>query len=149
MSERPFERRRGSLTITTDPYRLDVDAALGLLRTTFWGPAMERELLARAMANSLCFGMFDGDRLIGFARIVTDRATYAYWTDVVTTPEYRSRGLGEWLGRCMLAHPDLQGLRRVGLLTRDAARLYARLGFTTDLGGLTYMERRSPSEPTE
>src|SRR3712207_3657067 len=88
MDDRPIEARRGSLTVSTDRARLDVDAALGLLRTTFWGQTIEPETLARAMANSLCFGLYDGERLIGFGRVVTDRATYAYWTDVVTAPEY-------------------------------------------------------------
>ena len=148
MDDQPIEVRRGTLTVSTDRTRLDIDAALSLLRTTFWGQTTERETLARAMANSLCFGLYDGERLIGFGRVVTDRATYAYWTDVVTAPECRGRGLGQWLCQCMLDHPELQGLRRVSLLTRDAASLYARLGFTTDLGELTYMDRRPPAAAT-
>lgn len=147
MDDQPIESQRGALTVSTDRARLDVDAVLTLLRTTFWGRVIARETMVRAMANSLCFGLYDTGRLIGFGRVVTDRATYAYWTDVVTAPEYRGLGLGQWLCQCMLDHPDLQGLRRVGLVTRDAERLYTRLGFTTDTGALTYMERRAPSEP--
>jgi GNAT superfamily N-acetyltransferase len=113
-----------------------------LLRTTFWASSMERDVLARAMANSVCFGLFEGRALIGFGRVVTDLATYAYWTDVVIAEPYRGRGLGAWLSECMLAHPELQGLRRVALLTRDAAALYAGAGFTVGPGPLTYMERK-------
>src|SRR5690349_20449108 len=130
MDDQPVESRRGTLTVSTDRARLDVDAVLASLRTTFWGHVTSHEMMARAMANSVCFGLYDADRLIGFGRVVTDRATYAYWTDVVTSPEYRGQGLGQWLCQCMLDHPDLQGLRRVSLVTRDAARLYSRLGFT-------------------
>jgi N-acetylglutamate synthase-like GNAT family acetyltransferase len=95
------------------------------------------------MANSVCFGLFEHDGIIGFGRVVTDLATYAYWTDVVIADGYRGRGLGRWLSECMLAHPNLQGLRRVALLTRDAAELYAGVGFTVGPGSLIYMEHRS------
>src|SRR6266571_554091 len=78
----------------------------------------------------------------GALRLSTDLATYAYWTDVVVAETHRRRGIGTWLSETMLAHPQLQGLRRVSLLTRDAARLYAKLGFTPSSGSLTYMEYR-------
>jgi len=119
-----------------------VDAALALVRTTFWGTEMTREQLARAIENSVSFGLLDGSRLVGFGRVVSDLATYAYWTDVVIAEELRGRGHGEWLTRCMLEHPELQGLRRVSLVTRDAEWFYRRLLFTSDLAGLTYLERR-------
>jgi len=144
MTDPPATYHRGEFTVSTDRTRLDVDDALALLRTTFWARTLSRDVLARAMANSISFGCYHGARLIGFARVVTDLATYAYWTDVVVAPEYRGRGLGEWLGRCMLEHPQLQGLRRISLLTRDAASLYRRLGFTGELGGLVYLERSDP-----
>jgi GNAT superfamily N-acetyltransferase len=141
MDDAPIEFRRDGLLITTDRSRMPADAALALLHTTFWARGMKREVLARAMANSVCFGLLDRETLIGFGRAVTDLATYAYWTDVVIAEAYRGRGLGVWLSKCMLAHPDLQGLRRVALLTRDAARLYAGVGFTVGPGSLIYMER--------
>ena len=93
------------------------------------------------MAHSVCFGLFQQEVLIGFGRTVTDLATYAYWTDVVIGEAYRHQGLGRWLSECMLAHPGLQGLRRVALLTRDAAALYGGVGFTVGAGSLIYMER--------
>jgi len=80
--------------------------------------------------------------LIAFGRAITDLATYAYWTDVVVAEAYRRQGIGRWLSETMLAHPQLQGLRRVSLLTRDAASLYTQLGFTQSAGSLTYMEHR-------
>jgi len=99
-------------------------------------------MLARAIENSVCFAVFDGQTLIAFGRAITDLATYAYWTDVVVAEAYRRQGIGRWLSETMLAHPQLQGLRRVSLLTRDAASLYTQLGFTQSAGSLTYMEHR-------
>jgi GNAT superfamily N-acetyltransferase len=144
MDDSPIEDRRGEVVISTDRARIDVDAALALLRETHWGAGMSRETLTRAMANSVCFGVYHGPELIGLGRVVTDLATYAYWTDVVIDSTHRGRGLGRWLSDCMLAHPELQGLRRVALLTRDAADLYADVGFSEGAGPLIYMERKPP-----
>jgi ribosomal protein S18 acetylase RimI-like enzyme len=121
---------------------VDLDAALALLRTTFWARDMNRAVLGRAVANSVTFALFERQLLIGFGRIVTDLATYGYWTDVVIAAAYRGRGLGRWLSECMLAHPQLQQVRRVSLLTRDAVPLYAAVGFTVGAESLVYMERR-------
>jgi len=142
MQDVPIEVRRGTLCLSTDRQRLDQSAVLALLRTTPWGGSLTPALLARAIENSICFAVFDGHTLIAFARAVTDLATYAYWTDVVVAESYRKRGIGRWLSETMLAHPELQGLRRVSLVTRDAAALYAQLGFTPSSGSLTYMEYR-------
>jgi len=142
LGDAPLEYRRDGLVITTDRRRIDPDAVLELLRTTFWAREMKGEVLARAIQNSVCFALLDGTILAGFGRAVSDLATYAYWTDVVILSSYRGRGLGRWLSECMLAHPDLQGLRRVALLTRDAAELYRGIGFTEGPGPLIYMERR-------
>src|SRR5438128_7913775 len=138
-----IEVRRGALRLSTDRQHLDHAAVLALLRTTYWGGSLTPEVLARALQNSICFAIFDGPILIAFGRAVTDLATYAYWTDVVVAKAYRGQGIGRWLADTMLAHPELQGLRRVSLLTRDAAALYARLGFTPGAGSLTYMEHRA------
>lgn len=143
MNDAPLEFRRGEFVVSTDRGRMDADAALALLHTTFWARSMKREVLVRAIANSVCFALFQRDTLIGFGRVVTDLATYAYWTDVVIAEEYRGRGLGRWLSECMLVHPELQGFRRVALLTRDGAELYAEVGFTVGAGSLIYMERSS------
>jgi ribosomal protein S18 acetylase RimI-like enzyme len=142
LNDPPIERRRGEFVVTTDRTRIAPDAALQLLRTTHWGGGMDRAVLTRALANSISFGLFQGDRLIGFGRAVTDMATYAYWTDVVIAESFRGQGLGRWLSECMLGHPQLQNLRRVALLTRDAQELYAGLGFTEGSQSLIYMEHR-------
>ena len=144
--DRPAEWTRGAHHVTTDRAvvaRL-LPQALALLHDTHWGGGLTAELLARAARGSLCFAVVDdAGRLAGFARAVTDLATYAYLTDVVIAPAARGRGLGAWLVRCILAHPQLQGLRRVALLTRDAPALYERLGFVAGPPpGRTYMERR-------
>jgi ribosomal protein S18 acetylase RimI-like enzyme len=142
MRDVPVEFRRDSLVVSTDRSRIDPDAVLALLHTTFWASSMRRDVLVRAIANSISFVLLDDNTLVGFGRAVTDLATYAYWTDVVIAPTHRGRGLGRWLSECMLAHPELQGLRRVALLTREAAGLYAGIGFTTGPGELIYMELR-------
>jgi GNAT superfamily N-acetyltransferase len=143
LSDPPVEWRRGEFIVSTDRSRIDQSAALALLRTTFWAAGMDPAVLARAIANSVCFGVYHGEVLVGFGRVVTDLSTYAYWTDVVIADRYRGQGVGRWLSECMLAHPDLQRLRRVALLTRDAEALYAGVGFTVGPGSLIYMEHRS------
>jgi N-acetylglutamate synthase-like GNAT family acetyltransferase len=142
VNDLPIELRQGGFVICTDRARMAPDAILRLLHDTHWGGGMTLEVLERAMANSVCFGVFERNTLVGFGRAVSDLATYAYWTDVVVTKSYRGRGLGRWLSESMLAHPELQGLRRVTLLTRDAADLYGAVGFSVGSGSLIYMERR-------
>ncbi len=132
----------GNFTFTSVRSRIDLDAAYDLLVDTHWAGTLSREVLHRAAANSLCFGVLDDERLVAFARVITDLATYAYLTDVVVHAEYRSRGLGRWFMECVLRSPGLQGLRRITLLTRDAETLYRRLGFERGAGPLIYMERR-------
>jgi len=128
MQDVSIEAQRGTLRLSTDRRRLDPSAVLALLRTTYWGGSLTREALARAIDNSICFAVLDGQTLVAFGRAVTDLATYAYWTDVVVAEAYRRQGIGRWLSETMLAHPQLQGLRRVSLLNarRDATLPAAR-----------------------
>ena len=145
MDDAPVERHRGGVLISTDRARLDVDAILEMLHATHWAHSMERAVLERAIANSLCVGVYESRRIVGFARAVTDLSTYAYLTDVVVADDYRGRGYGRWMVELFLEHPDLQGLRRIALLTRDAQWLYEPFGFTVGVsGGSTYMEIRAP-----
>ncbi len=125
-----FERHRETFCITTDQRAMDLDAIHAYLSRSYWSEAIPRDLVAKAMAGSLCFALLDGTRQVGFARAVTDRATYAYLCDVYVLEEYRGQGLGRWLMDAVMAHPDLQGLRRFGLVTRDAHGLYEKCGFT-------------------
>ena len=146
MDDRPLERHRGDVLISTDRARLDVDAVLAMLRDTHWAHSMEREVLERAIANSLCVGVYENGRIVAFSRAVTDLATYAYLTDVVVAADQRGRGFGRWMVELFLEHPDLQRLRRMALLTRDAQWLYEPFGFSVGVsGGSTYMELRRPT----
>lgn len=140
MDDTPIDFQRDRLSVSTDRRRLNLDAVLEMLHNTHWGADLTRETLGRAVANSLCFGMYEGATQLGFARVVTDLATYGYLTDVVIVEWRRGQGLGEWLVDCILAHPGLQRLRRLALLTRDSPDLYARFGFTPGTGSLGYME---------
>jgi GNAT superfamily N-acetyltransferase len=131
---------KGPYSITTDPEKLDLDAIHAFLSRSFWAEGIPKETMARAVANSLCFGLFDGANQIGFARVVTDRATFAYLCDVYVLESHRGRGLGKWLMETVMAHPGLQGLRRFQLVTRDAHGLYSRYGFEAPSSPDRHME---------
>ena len=123
--------KRGLYEISTDPQRLDLDAVHAWLTRSYWSPGIPREVVARAAANSLCFGLHHvTDGQVGYARVVTDRASFAYLCDVYVLEDHRGQGLSKWLLQTILGHPDLQGLRRFMLATRDAHGLYAQFGFT-------------------
>ncbi len=126
----PYERHQNGFTVSTDPDRLDVDAVHAFLSTSYWAEGIPRETAAKALRNSLCFGLYEGARQVGLARVISDFATYAYLCDVYVLPELRGRGLGKWLMACVMEHPELSGLRRFGLVTRDAHELYRPLGFS-------------------
>jgi GNAT superfamily N-acetyltransferase len=116
--------------ISTDLARLDVDVIHGYLREAYWSPGVARDVVERSIARSLCFGLYAPDGAqAGFARAVTDGATFAWIADVFVLEAHRGRGLGVWLMQTLLAHPELQGLRRIVLATKDAHRLYERFGF--------------------
>ena len=139
-----FERHRDGFTVSTDPARLDVEAIHAFLSTSYWAAGIPRETVARSLDGSLCFGLYEGERQIGLARMITDRATFAYLCDVYVLPDYRGRGLGSWLMRCVMDHPDLAGLRRFHLVTRDAHELYRPLGFIEVRNPECHMELRRP-----
>lgn len=121
--------RRGDYTITTDAKRLDVPAIHAFLTRSYWSPGIPLALVQRAIDHSLCFGLFHHDEQVGFARVISDRTTFAYLADVYVLEAHRGRGLSKWLLQVVLAHADLQGLRRFLLATRDAHELYRRFGF--------------------
>lgn len=130
MSLPHLELTQGAYSISTDPKRLDLDAIHAYLTRSYWAKGISKELVSKALQNSLCFGLYEGSVQIGFARVITDRATFAYLSDVYVLEAYRGRGLGKWLMGVIVAHPDLQGLRRFSLGTRDAHGLYRQFGFT-------------------
>lgn len=125
------EHTRDGYVVSSDPARLDLDVVHRFLsEDSYWAPGIPRALLERAVAHSLPFGLYDATGAqVGFARVVTDRTTFAYLADVFVLDAHRGHGLGQWLTRCVLAHPDLQGLRRVLLTTQDAHGLYEKVGF--------------------
>ncbi|HEX6368116.1 MAG TPA: GNAT family N-acetyltransferase [Longimicrobium sp.] len=136
---------RDDLRLTTLTDEMDVDAVHAYLSAeSYWARGIPREVVARAVHHSLCVGIFDGAAQVAFARAVTDRATYAYLADVYVLEPYRGRGLGRWMMEAMTAHPDLQGLRRWALMTRDAHGLYAQFGFTPLRQPDRAMERTHP-----
>jgi predicted N-acetyltransferase YhbS len=122
------EFRKEKFLINTDPSQLDVAAIHSFLTRSWWAEGISKEVVARAVANSLCFGVFDGQKQIGFARVITDFATYAYLCDDYIVEEYRGSGLGSWLMECIFRHPDLQGLRRWMVIAQEP-QLYAKFGF--------------------
>jgi len=124
-----IELHRDQFTISTDPARLDVDAIADMLSRAYWAKGRTREVIARYLQHSLTFGLYDGSRQIGLARVVTDYTTFAWLCDVFIHEEYRSQGLGKWLMQTVHSHPDLQGLRRWLLATRDAHGLYEQYGW--------------------
>ena len=119
----------GRFLISTDRSKLDIDVIHRFLARSYWAEGIPRETVRRSIENSLCFGVYDNARQIGFARVISDFATYAYVADVFILEPYRERGLGKELMASIMAHPDLQGLRRWSLGTRDAQGLYAQFGF--------------------
>jgi GNAT superfamily N-acetyltransferase len=139
-----FEKKREQFCISTDPARLDVPAMYAYLSRAYWSEGIPFDFIAKAIAGSLCFGLFDGGRQIGLARVITDKATFAYLCDVYALEEYRGQGLGKWLMEAVCSHPDLQNLRRFVLVTRDAHGLYEKFGFTAVKDPKRYMEIARP-----
>jgi len=119
---------------------MDVTAIHAYLSRSYWSANIPLEIVAKAIANSLCFGVFDDSRQVGFARVVTDKATFAYLCDVYVLEQHRSRGLSKRLMEAVCAHPELQGLRRFSLDTWDAHGLYEKFGFKAPMRPDAHME---------
>ena len=124
-----MEAKRDDYTISTDPGRFDLNVIYGYLTRSYWAEGISRELVARSIANSLCFGIYHSEKQVGFARVITDKTTFGYLADVFVLEEYRGRGLSKWLMEVILGHPELQGFRRWLLATRGAHGLYQKFGF--------------------
>jgi GNAT superfamily N-acetyltransferase len=137
---------RGDYLISTDRSRLNVELIHHFLsETTYWAPGRTRDVVQRSIDNSLPFGIYKENDLVGFARIVTDYATFAWVADVFVLPEHRGQGLSKWLMEVILSHPELQGFRRWVLATKDAHSLYARFGFIALHRPERWMERPDPN----
>ena len=139
-----MEWRKGEFTVTDRREALDVDTVHRFLRESYWAKGVPRPIIEKAIDHSLCLGLYHESKQIGFARAVSDRATFAYLADVFVISAHRGRGLGEWLVSCVLAHPELQGLRRWLLATRDAHALYEKNGFVALRKPEWFMEINDP-----
>jgi GNAT superfamily N-acetyltransferase len=138
-----FERSRGEHRITTDPRELDLDAVHAYLTRSYWAEGISRERVAKSVERALCFSLKHGDRQVGFARVITDHATFAYLCDVYVLEEQQGQGLGTWLMQTVVSHPDLD-VRRFVLVTRDAHGLYQKVGFRPLESPARYMEIARP-----
>ena len=130
-SDGAWTSTRGAYSISTDPALLDRPLIHAFLSRSYWAGGIPRETVDRSIENALCFGVYEGASQVGFARVITDRATFAYLADVFVLESHRGRGLAVWLMEAIRSHPDLQGLRRWILMTRDAHGLYEKSGFRT------------------
>jgi GNAT superfamily N-acetyltransferase len=140
------EWRRGAYLVTTDKGRLDLALVHGFLKTSYWAAGIPAEVVRRSVENSLAFGLFRDDEQVGFARVVTDYATFAYLADVFVLEPHRGQGLGKWMMEVVFSHPELQGLRRWMLATKDAHELYRKYGFTEPEDLRIFMEKYSAYE---
>jgi len=140
-----MDQKRGDFTISTDKSRLDLELIHGFLTTSYWATGRSIETIRRSIENSLSFGVYKGDQQVGFARVITDYATFAWIADVFILDSVRGQGIGKWLMEVILEHPELQGFRRWVLATKDAHELYRRFGFTELTRPERWMERHDPN----
>jgi GNAT superfamily N-acetyltransferase len=138
------QSRRGEYLVTTDKMSLDVVLIHDFLSKSYWAKGIGIEIVQRSITNSLCFGVYNEAQQIGFARVITDYATFAYLADVFILEPFRKQGLSKWLIETIVSHPDLQGLRRWMLATRDAHELYRNYGFENLKSPEALMERLFP-----
>jgi GNAT superfamily N-acetyltransferase len=139
-----YETCQDDYLVSTDPKKLDVEAIHAFLTTAYWSPGIPLPVVQKALANSLCFGLYHQGKQVGLSRVVTDYATYAYLCDVYVLESHRGKGLGHWMVECIMTHSELQNLRRFTLATRDAHGVYAAFGFTGLKAPDRMMERHDP-----
>jgi len=139
------EWRKNDYLISTDKSKIDLDMVHHFLSASYWAENIPKPVVQRSIENSLCFGVYHQQDQIGFARVISDLATFAYLGDVFILPMYRNRGLAKWLMQVISEHPQLQGLRRFTLATRDAHGLYAQFGFTPFDKPERWMQKHDPA----
>lgn len=140
-----MEWSRDGFVVSTEPGAVDRGAVARFLTQSYWARGIPSETVSKAIDGSLCFSLRDATRQVGFARVITDRATIAYLNDVFVLPEFQGKGLGRWLMECVMSHPELQGLRRWVLVTRDAHKLYSEFGFKALARPEGFMEIHNPN----
>ena len=139
-----MDHRKGDFTISSDKTRLDLDVIHGFLSTSYWAAGRSAETIRRSIEHSIPFGVYKDDRQVGFARVITDYATFAWIADVFILDSFRGQGLGKWMMEVILSDPQLQGFRRWVLATKDAQELYRRFGFNELKIPERWMERPDP-----
>ena len=144
LSRFEMDSQRGEYTISTDKSRLDIEVIHRFLDSSYWAAGRSAETIRRSIENSLPFGVYKGSEQVGFARVITDYATFAWIADVFILETFQGQGLGKWLMEVIIAHPELQGFRRWVLATKDAHELYRRFGFTELKRPERWMERHDP-----
>lgn len=143
MNDAAFEQK--GFSISNDKNLLDIPLIYNFLdQDSYWAQGIPVEILQKAIANSMCFGVYKYNNQVGFARVITDNATFAYLCDVFILNNYRGLGLSKWLIQTIVNHPELQGLRRWSLATADAHGLYNQFGFTTITKPERFMEIFTP-----
>jgi len=143
MNDEAFQKK--GFEISTDSNRIDFQTVYNYLsQDSYWAKGIPEAKQRRAIENSLCFGIYSQNKQAAFARLVTDKATFAYICDVFVLPEFRGLGLSKWLIQTIITHPELQGLRRWSLATADAHSLYSQFGFTPIAGPERWMEIFTP-----
>jgi GNAT superfamily N-acetyltransferase len=140
----PMNWQRDGFEISTDPKRVDAGVVHSFLTNCYWAKGIPLATVRRSIEHSLCFGIYQASQQVGFARVITDYATYAYLGDVFVLDEHRGKGLSKWLMECIVGHPELQGLRRWALVTQDAHELYEKFGFEEVRSPQRWMERHDP-----
>jgi len=130
--------------VSTDKSKIDVETVHHFLSRSYWAENIPLDVVRKSIENSLCFGMYHEEKLVGFARAISDFATFAYLADVFILPEERGKGLSKWLLAIILEHPQLQALRRFTLATRDAHSLYAQFGFSLFDKPERWMQKHDP-----
>jgi len=142
-TEHLFEWRRDQgYVVSTDPTRLDIDLIHGFLTHSYWVPGIPRDVVARAIEHSFCFGLYEAQSQIGFGRVITGFSSLAYLADIFVLPAFRGQGLGTWLVQCIVECPALQELRTLSLATGDAHELYRRFGFLSLPNPEAHMTRK-------
>lgn len=139
-----MEVKQGEFEISTDLARLQLNEIHGYLSRSYWASGRSLETVRSSTHNSLCFGLYHGPRQVGFARVISDKATFAYLCDVYVLEDYQGQGLGKWLMSVVVSHPELQNLRRFVLATRDAHGLYEQFGFVSLQNADRWMEIFKP-----
>ncbi|MCX6169466.1 MAG: GNAT family N-acetyltransferase [Ignavibacteriales bacterium] len=139
-----YEFKKGKYSISTDKRRLQIKTIHGFLIDAYWSKGISVERVKKAIHGSICFGVYYDEVQIGFARVVTDRASFGYIADVFIIEEYRKRGLSKWLMKCILNYPELNDLKSWMLATKDAHGLYAKFGFENLKNPKRFMRKQNP-----